>query len=294
MSDRAVRSVAVLGTGIMGAPMARNMAAAGLSVSAWNRTLEKAEPLRSDGVQLADSPAEAVRDRDAVVTMLTDGEAVEAVMAGDGGVLAAMGDDSIWIQTSTVGLRAIERLSELAAEAGVPFVDAPVLGTKQPAEQGELLVLASGPDDARERCRPVFDAIGKKTLWLGEAGAGTRLKLVLNSWLLALTAGLGETLALARALDVDPGQFLETIDGAPMGSPYAQLKGKAMIEHSYEPSFPLGLAEKDAALILEAAEPEGLDPRIARAVGERFARAAELGHGEEDMAAVHEAYGEQE
>jgi 3-hydroxyisobutyrate dehydrogenase len=290
MADQGVRSVAVLGTGIMGAPIARNMAEAGLTVAAWNRTREKAEPLSSHGVEIADSPSAAARERDAVLTMLSGTDAVETVMTGDDGALAAMGDDAIWIQSSTVGIRATERLAELAAHAGVTFVDSPVLGTRQPAEQGELVVLGSGPDEARERCKPVFEAIGRKTLWLGEAGAGTRMKLVLNSWLLALTAGLGETLALAQALDVDPASFLETIDGAPMGSPYAQLKGKAMIERSYETSFPLQLAEKDAALILEAAEPEGLDPKIARAVHERFERAAELGHGEEDMAAVHEAY----
>jgi 3-hydroxyisobutyrate dehydrogenase len=294
MTNRPVSSVAVLGTGIMGAPMARNMAEAGLSVSAWNRTREKAEPLSSDGIEVAGSPAEAVRDRDAALTMLSSGEAVEAIMAGDGGALAAMGDDSLWIQSSTVGIGDTERFGELAAEAGIVFVDAPVLGTKQPAEQGELIVLASGPEEARQRCQPVFDAIGGKTLWLGEAGAGTRTKLVVNNWVLTLTAGLGETLALARALGVDPGDFLQIIDGAPMGSPYAQLKGKAMVEHSYEPSFPLGLAEKDAGLILEAAEPAGLDPKIARVVRDRFARSAELGHDQEDMAAVHEAYGEPE
>ena len=292
MTDRAVGSVAVLGTGIMGAPMARNMAEAGLAVSAWNRTREKAEPLSSAGVEVADSPSEAVRDRDAAVTMLSSGEAVEAVMAG--GALPAMGDGSVWIQSSTVGIGETERFGGLAAEAGIPFVDAPVLGTKQPAEQGELIVLASGPDEARQRCQPVFDAIGGKTLWLGEAGAGTRTKLVVNNWVLTLTTGLAETLALARALGVDPGDFLQIIDGAPMGSPYAQLKGKAMVERSYEPSFPLGLAAKDAALILEAAEPAGLDPKIARVVRDRFARSAELGHDQDDMAAVHEAYGEPE
>src|SRR3954454_8368141 len=173
MTNRPVRSVAVLGTGIMGAPMARNMAGAGLSVSAWNRTREKAEPLSSDGVDVAGSPSEAVRDSDAVVTMLASADAVETVMAGDGDALAAMDDDAIWIQASTVGIGDTERLSQLAAEAGVAFVDAPVLGTKQPAEQGELVILASGPEEARHRCAPVFEAVGKQTLQLGDAGAGT-------------------------------------------------------------------------------------------------------------------------
>jgi 3-hydroxyisobutyrate dehydrogenase len=135
----------------------------------------------------------------------------------------------------------------------------------------------------------VFDAIGSKTVWLGEAGAGSRMKLVVNSWLLALTAGLAETIALAGTLDIDPSAFLETIDGSGIGVPYAQLKGKMMIEGRYEPSFPLALAEKDAGLVLEAAELGHLRPRVAPAVHELFARADELGHGDEDMAAVYEA-----
>jgi 3-hydroxyisobutyrate dehydrogenase len=285
-----IRSVAVLGTGIMGAPMARNLAGAGFEVRAWNRTREKAEALREDGAQVADGPPEAVRGADAVITMLTDGGAVERVMAGDDGALAAMEDEALWLQTSTVGLAASERLAGLAEERGAALVDSPVLGTKEPAEQGQLIVLASGPDEAREPCEPVFDAIGSKTVWLGEAGTGSRMKLVVNSWLLALTAGLGETVALAEALDIDPDAFLETIDGSPMGVPYAQLKGKMMIEGRYEPSFPLALAEKDANLVLEAAERSHLEPRMARAVRDLFARADELGHGEEDMAAVHESF----
>src|SRR4051794_40205939 len=134
-----IRSVAVLGTGIMGAPMARNLASAGLEVRAWNRTREKAEPLGDDGVQVADTPPDAVRGADAVITMLTSGDAVEAVMGGDDGALAAMEDEAIWLQTSTVGLKAIERQAALARERGVTLVDTPVLGTKEPAEQGQLI-----------------------------------------------------------------------------------------------------------------------------------------------------------
>ena len=288
-SGMAIHSVAVLGTGIMGAPIARNLAGAGFQVRAWNRTPEKAERLTSHAPEVAGSAPEAARGADAVMTMLTNGDAAEAVMAGEQGALAAMDDDALWLQTSTVGLRASERLAGLARERGVTLVDSPVLGTKEPAEQAQLIVLASGPDEAREPSAPVFDAIGSKTVWLGEAGAGSRMKLVVNSWLLALTAALGETIALAEALDIDPGAFLQILDGSPMGAPYAQLKGKMMIEGRYEPSFPLALAEKDAGLVLEAAELGHLRPRVAPAVYELFARADDLGHGDEDMAAVHEA-----
>jgi len=167
------------------------------------------------------------------------------------------------------------------------YVDAPVLGTKQPAEQGKLAVLASGPDEALERCRPVFDAVGAKTLRLGEAGAGTRLKLVVNHWLLALVDALAETIDLAEAIDVDPQRFLEAISGGAIGPPYADLKGKAMIERSFEPaSFPLALAGKDAGLVAEAAERHGCRLGLLPAIEERIGRAVERGHGEHDLAAL--------
>jgi 3-hydroxyisobutyrate dehydrogenase len=270
--------VAVLGTGIMGAPMARNLAAAGHEVRAWNRSPEKAQGL--DGVEPAETIADAVRDADVVVTMLSDSDAVEAV------VDEALVDSSVLVQTSTIGPEATARVAERAAAAGVPFVDAPVLGTKGPAEEGKLIVLASGPEDVRERVDPVFEAIGAKTLWVGEVGAGSRLKLVINTWLLALTEGLAEAIALAEALDVDPQSFLDAIDGGPMGPPYASMKGKLMIEREFPASFPLDLALKDARLALAAAEEKGLRLGALAAVVEQMARAVEAGHGREDMAAT--------
>src|SRR5215207_5091979 len=277
--------VTVLGTGIMGAPMARNLAAAGHEVRAWNRSRERAEPLAADGVEVADSPAEAVREAEVVVTMVSDGAAVEAV-AGDLGFPAG----AVWAQMSTVGIAATERLVARAAEAGVPIVDAPVLGTKAPAEQGQLTVIAAGPPAARERCAPVFDAVGARTVALGdEPGAATRMKLVLNAWLLALIGGLSESVALAESLDLDPAAFLEIIDGGPLGPPYAKMKGTMMIERSYEPSFSLALAAKDARLALEAASAQGLELPALRATLGQLEKAVERGHGDDDMAAAVEA-----
>jgi 3-hydroxyisobutyrate dehydrogenase len=284
----------VLGTGIMGAPIARNLARAGFEVRAWNRTREKAEALAADGARVAGSPAEAARGADFVITMLTDGAAVEAVMSGDEGALSSMSADAIWVQTSTVGVHAIERLAALAAEHHVAFVDAPVLGTKQPAERAELVILASGPEELRERCRPVFDAIGSHTRWVGsEPGAGSRMKLVLNAWLVGIVEALSETIAFARAIGVDPDQFLDTIDGTPTGPAYAQLKGRPMAAMRFDDvAFPLALAHKDAHLVLEAAGDAGLELPLLEAVDRQFERAMELGHGDEDMAAVHYATAE--
>lgn len=279
-------SVAVLGTGIMGGPIAMNIAKAGHETRAWNRTPEKAEAL--DGPSVADSPADAVRGADVVVTMLADGAAVESVMT-EGGALEAMEDHAVWMQTSTVGIEGTERLSRLAEERGVAFVDSPVLGTKAPAEQGELTVLASGPDEALEICEPVFDAIGANTVRLGEAGAGTRLKLVINNWLLSLLGNLGETMAFAERIGVDPKAFLEAIDGGAVGSPYAQMKGPMMMEREFPTSFPLKLALKDLELVLEAAERHDARMRVASAAAENFRHAVDQGHGDEDMAAVYHA-----
>jgi 3-hydroxyisobutyrate dehydrogenase len=278
-----VTTVAVLGTGIMGAPMARNLLAAGFGVRAWNRTAEKAEALAGDGAEVAGTPLEAATGADAVVTMLADGAAVEAAMNGPNGALAAL-DGAPWIQMSTIGVAATERLKATAAEREAPFVDAPVLGTKQPAEEAQLVVLASGPEDEHERCTPIFDAVGRNTLWLGHAGAGSRLKMVVNLWILSSVETLGEIVGLARALDVDPESFLGAIDGGPLSMPYAEVKGRAMIDGEFPPSFELALARKDAELVLEAAA--DLELPVAQAVAVQFRRAEEMGYGEEDMAAV--------
>ena len=278
-------TVAVLGTGIMGAAMARNLLSAGMEVRVWNRSREKAEPLAEDGAKVTDTPAEAAEGADFLITMLSDAGAVEEAVGGN--VLPALAEGGVWLQMSTVGTEGSGRLERLAAERGVAYVDAPVLGTKQPAEQGALIVLASGPEEVRERSQPVFDAVGSKTLWLGPAGAGSRLKLVVNNWIVGLVGVLAETIALAEATGVDPARLLEVIEGGPLGLPYAQIKGKMMIEEEFPTSFSLRLARKDAALVLDAAEKEGLRLAVAEAVAARFDEALDAGHGEEDVAAVY-------
>lgn len=281
--------IAVLGTGIMGAPMARNLLLAGFGVRVWNRTTEKARPLADDGATVADSPGEAASGADLLITMLADTEAVAEVASG--GALDSLPEGAIWVQTSTVGIEGNERLSRLAADRDVTYVDSPVLGTKAPAELGQLVVLASGPEEAEERCAPVFDAIGARYIWLGEAGSGSRLKLVVNNWIAGLLGVLGETVALARVTGVDPHSFLETIQGGPLDSSYAQMKGEMMLDGEYPPSFTAELARKDVGLILDAARSGGLDPAIAEAVAHYYESAIGAGHGGEDMAAILEGIG---
>ncbi len=281
MHADAAPTVAVLGTGTMGAPMARNLARAGLRVRAWNRTPGRAEALRADGVEVHAEPATAARDADVVLTMLADADAVLATAR-------ALGDlgGAVWAQTSTIGIEGTEAAAALAAERGVPFVDAPVLGTRGPAEQGALTVLASGPDEARAVCDPVFAVVGSRTLWLGEAGEGTRLKLVVNAWLVALTEATAETFALAEGLGVDPRAFLDLVAGGPLDVPYLHVKGALILDRAFPPSFSLRLAAKDAGLVTDAAARHGLDLPLQRTVAERLAEGVRAGHGDEDMAAT--------
>jgi 3-hydroxyisobutyrate dehydrogenase len=285
MSDRKV--VAVLGAGgTMGMEMATNIARAGLPLIAWDRTREKAKPLADSGARVVDTPAQAGAQADVIVTMLTDGDAVLEVMQGADGGLAQAGADCVWVQMSTIGELATERCSALARERGVGFVDAPVLGTKQPAGEGKLVVLASGPQALRERVQPVFDAVGQRTMWVGEAGAGSRLKLVTNAWLVAVVEGVAETIALAEGLGLDPALFLEAIEGGPLDAPYVQMKGKAIVNRDFTPSFALKLATKDAMLAEESAREHGLDLALLKATSERMQQAVPE-HGDEDVSATY-------
>ncbi|HEX3562362.1 MAG TPA: NAD(P)-dependent oxidoreductase [Solirubrobacterales bacterium] len=280
-------TVAVLGAGgTMGLPMARNIAKAGIEVLAWNRSREKAEPLAEDGVAVAHTAAEAASGASMLLTILSDTNAVISTMEGSDGALAGADRGATWLQMSTVGIEGTERCATLADQHGLVLVDAPVVGTKQPAEQGMLTVLASGPEEARDRCEPIFDAIGQKTIWLGEAGTGTRMKLVINAWLVSLVEGLGETIAFAEGIDIDPAQFLETISGGPIDNAYTQMKGRMMVERSFDPAFKLELAAKDAGLVLEAAQRHDLDLPMLEAIRARLAEAAEQ-HGEKDMSATY-------
>ncbi|MFE9612028.1 NAD(P)-dependent oxidoreductase [Streptomyces sp. NPDC006012] len=281
-------TVSVLGTGIMGAPMARNIARAGHTVRAWNRTASKAKPLAADGVQVAADPAAAVRDADVVLTMLYDGDTVLEVMRE---AAPALPSGAVWAQSTTAGLDSVAELAGFAREHDLVFYDAPVLGTRQPAESGQLTVVAAGPEEHRKTVKPVFDAVGVRTVWTGEDGAAagaTRLKLVANSWVLAVTAAGGEVLALAQALGVDPQSFFDLIAEGPLDMGYLRAKAGLVLEGRLSPAqFAVSTAGKDARLIVQAGERGHVRLDIAAATAERLARAAAQGHGDEDMAAAY-------
>jgi 3-hydroxyisobutyrate dehydrogenase len=280
--------VAVLGTGIMGAPIARRLAGAH-EARVWNRTRSKAEGL---GAEVSESPAEAVDGVEAVVTMLADGPTVERVMDE---AFPALTPRALWLQMSTVGVAETERFAALAADRGVLFIDSPVLGSRPEAEEGSLRALASGSREARARAEPLLNLCCNVILWLGEAaGLGTSLKLVVNLWIMNLVENLAESFALAQGLGLEPRNILEAIRGRPMDSPYAHLKGEKILSGDYSPAFTLRLALKDVRLAMEAAERAGVELGLAHVTEERFRRAVELGHGDEDTAAAYFASAQRE
>jgi 3-hydroxyisobutyrate dehydrogenase len=268
----------------MGLGMSRNIAKAGMTVRAWNRTAERAAPLAGDeGITLVDSPTGAVDGARVIVTILSDGD---AVLETAGAFFDAAADDALWLQMSTIGLEATDRCIELAADRGIAFVDAPVIGTKKPAEEGKLVVLASGPGDARDRVQPIFDAVGQRTMWVGEAGRANRLKVAVNVWIVALVEGAAESLALAEGLGIDPKLVIEAVSGGPLDLPYLQLKGGMMLEREFPPSFKLELAAKDARLAAQAAGDAQLDLPLVDAIAARLTDGSEE-HGDKDMAATY-------
>jgi 3-hydroxyisobutyrate dehydrogenase len=284
-----MRRVAVLGTGIMGAGMARSLLRSGLEVTVWNRSPGRAAPLAADGAQVAGTAAEAVAGVDAVVTMLWDGGSVAEVMTA---ALPAAPAGVLWAQTSTVSLHdAGVRLPALASRYGARYADAPVLGTRQPAEEGKLLVLAAAPGPLRDPVTPLFDAIAARTVWVSERpGDGTRLKLAVNSWVGTIVAATAQAIALAQSLGLDPQVFLDTVRGGAVDTPFLHIKGQAMIAGEFPPSFTVDGAVKDTGLIAAAMRESGTDTTLMDAVACQFRKAADGDHGGEDMAAVYRAF----
>lgn len=277
-------TMAVLGTGIMGAAMARNWLRAGEEVRVWNRTRAKAEPLAEAGAQVADDPGAAVDGVDVIVTMLYDADAVAQALEAAGDRIPA---GALWMQMSTVGVDGAQRLADLAERYRLTYVDAPVVGTKEPAEQGKLTALASGPDEARNRVEVLLRPIAAKALWLGPAGTGSRMKLVANTWVLTATAGVSNAIALADALGLDAGDFLDVISGGPLDLRYAHVKGALMTRGEFPASFPVSGALKDANLILAAGRTAGVDLAAVDAARRLLDEVAGRSQRDADMSAMY-------
>ncbi|MEV4655914.1 NAD(P)-dependent oxidoreductase [Micromonospora sp. NPDC049301] len=280
-----VQQVAVLGLGGMGAPMAANIIRAGLPTVAWNRRPEPARRLGEQGAEVAQSPADAVRRADVVITMVTDADAVRSI-ATDQGMLAAMAQGAVWAQMSTIGVTETERLARLVAaeRPDVVMVDAPVAGSRGPAERGELIVLASGPEQVRDPIAPVFDALGKRTVWVGPTGAGSRLKLVNNLLLAFVAEGLADAIALGERLGLDRAATLAALNGSPLVAPWAAEKLERIGRDDYSAQYPLALALKDVNLALREVEAGQLP--AAEALAAEWQWVTDQGLGSEDLTVV--------
>jgi 3-hydroxyisobutyrate dehydrogenase len=267
--------------------MASRLVSAGFNVRVWNRSKERLKGLVELGAVEAMSPASAVAGVDVVITMLPDGPTVDKVMLGVDGGLAGMTRGAIWLQMGTIGVEWTERLQSEANREGAQFVDAPVSGSVQPAVAGELLILASGPDLARPLANAVFEAMGRQTFWLGDVGAGSRAKLVLNNWLVDLVEMVAETLRLSEALGLDPRVIVEILADAPIGSPYAVNKARSMLEGDFASNFALKHAVKDALLTLEAARDLNRTLPLTESLIANWQRALADGAGDLDVSVAY-------
>ncbi|MGN6867539.1 MAG: NAD(P)-dependent oxidoreductase [Solirubrobacteraceae bacterium] len=283
--SRATKSqVGVLGTGLMGTAMAHRLLNQGIAVTAWDREADHVRPLAERGADVADSAREVVSSAQAVITMLPTAEVVLAVVEP---LLDEWPEETIWLQMSSVGASEADRLVEIACAHGVTLFDAPVSGSTHPAEEGQLTILASGPASARRQVEPVFAALGSRVQWVGRAGMGSRLKLAANHWMIAMVAALAETMQLCQLMELEPQQFLDLLDGGPLGSSYGLEKLGEMQRREYPAGFPVRLALKDLRLVREVAESSGVELPVLDAVLERMS-GVEKKHAEDDLAAVYE------
>ena len=280
---------AVLGTGIMGAAMARSLAREGHQVTVWNRTPERATAVAAEGVTACGAIGDALLGAEVVFTMLFDAASVLEV---SGEVVGALGADAVWAQSTTVGPDGIRRIADAARDVRDRLLDAPVLGTKQPAESGTLTVVVSGAAAARATAQPAFDAVGARTLDVGDdLGAASGLKLAVNSWVASVNAAAAQAMGLAEALGLEPRLFLEAICGSASDSAYAQGKGAIMDERSWDdPAFALDSVVKDVGLMVDAARESGFPDELLATLLAVYDRASERGYGGADMAAVRAAF----
>ena len=286
MAERPER-VAFFGLGIMGGPMAANLARAGFDLSVWNRTSEKAERFASEhGARAAASPAAAAEGADALVTILPDSPEVEAVLFGDSGAAAALERGALVIDMSTIAPSAARRIGERLAGEGLDFLEAPVSGSRPKAEDGTLTIMVGGKEEAFRRAMPLFEAMGELIVHVGPQGHAQMAKLLTNTMGAVHAVALAESVVAVRRAGIDPGAFLEVAAGSAGNSTVLGLKGRPMFERNFEPLFKLEHMLKDVRHCLAEAEALGVELRLGSLVEGLYARAAAEGHGEEDFAAV--------
>ena len=275
-------ATAFLGVGAMGHGMATSALRAGIPTIVWNREPRATRDLAELGADVAETAADAARRAEIVVTMVTDADAVISI-ARDQGMLAALAPGTIWVQMSTIGVEGIERVATIvdAERPDVILLDAPVSGSKVPAEQGQLTIFASGPEGVRSRVDPLFEALGQRTIWVGAVGAGSRLKLVNNTWLAFTSEAVASSIALARRLGLGTETVVGALDGSTLVSPWQVANLQRIAKDDYSTQFGLSLALKDVHLALQAAD----DGRFAAlaSLADEWQKAVDDGLGDQDL-----------
>jgi 3-hydroxyisobutyrate dehydrogenase len=277
--------VAVLGIGAMGHGMAASALRAGIPTIVWNRRPAATRDLAGLGAEVAASPADAAQRASIVVTMVTDTDAVLSI-AGEQGMLAALAPGAIWAQMSTIGVAGIDRVAAMVAaeRPDVTLLDAPVSGSRDPAEHGQLTIFASGPDEARPRVAALFAALGQRTVWVGGVGAGSRVKLVNNTLVAFAAEGVAAAVALAHRLGLAAETVLEAVGGGPLVSPWQAAKLARIATGEFSAQFALSLALKDVRLALQAADGDRLV--ALGCLAEEWQQAVDAGLGGQDLTVV--------
>jgi 3-hydroxyisobutyrate dehydrogenase-like beta-hydroxyacid dehydrogenase len=282
-----ITRVAFCGLGIMGGPMAANLARAGFELSVWTRSPGKAARFASEhGAREAATPAEAATGAQAAITMVPDAPEVESVLFGDHGAAGALANGGLAIDMSTIAPRAAKAIGERLEPQGVGFLEAPVSGSRPKAEDGTLTIMAGGERADFERATPLFEAMGERIVHVGPRGHAQLAKLLTNTMAAVNAAALAETVVAVRRAGIDQEAFLEVAAGSAAASTVLTLKGRPMFDDDFEPLFKLEHMLKDVRHCLEEARALGIELRLGELAEGLYARAATDGHGEEDFAAV--------
>jgi 3-hydroxyisobutyrate dehydrogenase-like beta-hydroxyacid dehydrogenase len=279
--------VGFIGLGIMGWPMAANLARAGIELSVWTRTTEKAERFAAEhGAAVAASPADAATGADAAISMVVDAPEVKQVLLGEQGAAGGLTPGGLAIDMSTIAPTAARAIGERLGERGIGFLDAPVTGSRPRAEDGTLTIMVGGEATDFERARPLFEAMGKLVVHVGPSGHGAMTKVIANTVTAINAAALAEALTMVRAAGVDPAGFLEVARAGSSGSTMMELKAQPMLDADFEPLFKLEHMLKDVRHCLAEARALGIDLTLAGMAERLYAAGVEAGHGERDFAAV--------
>jgi 3-hydroxyisobutyrate dehydrogenase-like beta-hydroxyacid dehydrogenase len=279
-------TVAVLGLGIMGEPMARNLMKAGFSLRVWNRTASRADALVKEGAFQARTPAEAAAAAEFILIMVADPPALEAVLHAPGGVMEGMTKGAMLLNTGTQAISQIEAAAGECSARGVEFLDAPVTGSRGGAVEGTLTFMVGGEKRALDRSLPVLEKMGRTVLHVGKAGDGTRAKLVLNLIQSGMLAVLAEGLALGKLLGLSPAEMLRVLEHSAGNAPLFRFKGPLLLKRDFSTHFSLKLMDKDVALALQEAASRHAGLAAGEAVGSLFQAAMKAGFGEEDFLSI--------